>query len=92
MELEEETAKSGNRAAIELCEQMMRLFGPQGNRYSIAVGSAATAMLFHTYRISVRHSRKMAVDILQAILDDVARNVKDINGDDLKFTVTRTKP
>ncbi len=88
----EEIAKSGNRAAIELCEQLMRLFGPQGDGYSIAVGTAATAMLFHAYRISRRHSKKRAVDVLQAILDDVARNIKDLSNDEIKVTVTRPVP
>lgn len=87
-----EIAKVGNFAAADLCEQLMERFGPQGDAYSIAVGTAATAMLFHSYRISLRRSRKTQIEVLQAILDDVARNIKDINHDDIKFTVTRSAP
>ena len=85
MELEQ-VAKVGNHVTVEVCEQLMERFGP-GKAYNCVIGTVATAMLFHSYRIHAHQSRKNGVEVLQAILEDVARNIKDINGDDIKFTV-----
>lgn len=82
----EEAARAGNEAAFEVCHRILDRVGP-GKEYRTIVGSMATSLLFHSYRLAVKDSKAKAVELLQVILDDVAHNVKNLSGERLRFTV-----
>ena len=83
----EEVAKQGNKAAMDLCRSLSEQFGA-GAEYKCAVGSAATAFLFHAFRLELPKSKEKAVELLTVLLDDLGANLKEMNGIQLNVTVT----
>lgn len=78
MELEE-VAQDGNRAAMELCQEMLDRLGP-GKEYECAIGAAATSFVFHAFRLALPRSEKDAIEFVQVLLNDVAYNLKEKGG------------
>jgi hypothetical protein len=82
----EEASKFGNEAAAQVLRQILDVVGP-GTRYRTIVGAMATSLLFHAFRLELPGSAK-AIEMLQAILGDVALNVKTLSGRKIRFTVS----
>jgi hypothetical protein len=78
-------SQEGNEKAIKLCKEFLEKLGPSPG-YVCGVASAASALLFHLYRLGREHGD--SIPRLQALLDDVADNVtKTEGGQKVLFTV-----
>jgi len=82
----EEATRLGNEAAAQVLRQILDTVGPSPE-YRTIVGSMATSLLFHAFRLEILRSQK-AIKLLQAILDDVAGNVASLSGQKIRFTVS----
>jgi hypothetical protein len=86
----EEASKIGNEAVVGMCSTLLDDFGP-GVPYECAVGSAATTLLFHAYRIFIKRGPDKGVEVLKTILDDLALNIKNNGGGIVEFSVAQKK-
>jgi hypothetical protein len=82
----EEAAKLGNEAVVGMCANLLDEFKP-GKTYECAVGSAATTVLVHVFRLAVPRGKEAAREMLETILLDVALNIKKLNDVDFQFKV-----
>lgn len=81
----EELAQEGNELAMKLCKETLDKHG-SGAPYRCVVGSVASALLFHLYRLGVE--KGISAGLLRAVLDDVSTNLVDKGGFRVKFSVT----
>lgn len=86
----EEVARLGNDASAQLCASMLDRFGP-GREYECAIGSAATTLLFHVFRVMLPKSKDKAIEVVGAVLGDVAHNIRETSGDEVRFAVEKAK-
>lgn len=83
----EEVAKLSNVLVAEICEKMHALLG-EGADYHRCAAAGATTLLFHVMRLSLHKSKEASVQILSAILEDVAVNLKETSGIQLHIKVS----
>lgn len=75
----EEAAKLGNILVAEMCEKMHGILG-EGADYHRCTAAATTTLLFHVMSLGLHKSKETSIQILSAILEDVAVNLKNMRG------------
>src|SRR4029077_410493 len=82
----EEVAKLSNGLVAEMCEKMHSMRG-SGPDYHRCAAAASTTLLFHIMSLGLHKSKENAVEILTAVLSDVADNLKELRGIQLRVEV-----
>ena len=82
----EAKAMKVNEATVRFCRSMLEEFGG-GNEYRLAIGAAATALLFHAFRLELPKSKEKALELVGVLLGDVAINIQQTSGLKIKFKV-----
>lgn len=85
MKLDHE-AQIGNEIAVKICSDLFDKYGVT-TEYECVVGSIATTMLFHIFRLRLLKSKKHSIEVLRHVLGDVSDNIKKTSGHDIVFTV-----
>ncbi len=79
--------QAGTHASVDMLRSLGDSLGI-GEEYKAAVGGAATALLFHAWQ---RAGNDHGTDILVAILNDVAHNLKEHHSVTLNFSLSATQ-
>lgn len=81
----EEVAQDGNEGAVKMLTAFLDKYG-EGKQYKCAATAAASVLLIHAFRLGLP-SQEKGVEILGAVLSDVAHNIHETSGHQVEFQV-----